>query len=113
MERKRNNFLRSDSSYVARIAEEEAKLRWLIARQPNSLELRYYLVFLLAAHERYNQAMNECRRILKMYPDDLVARMWAELIHLRWFCTSRRRTSFRPAQLKRIRRWPHVCRKSH
>ena len=112
MNRKGPHLLRSNDQYRAQMAVEETKLRWLIDRQPNSLELRYYLIFLLVANERYVKAVKECQRILTMRPNDLVAQMWAELVRLRWFCASRRRASFRPSQLKRIRRWHHVCRKS-
>jgi hypothetical protein len=58
--------------------DEEAKLRWLMSRQPRSVELAYYLIFLLAANARYDKALEECRRVLESRPDDLVARVWSE-----------------------------------
>jgi hypothetical protein len=70
-------------SYSARLEEEEAKLRWLISRHPGSLELAYYLIFLLAANARYEEAFEECRRVLDAHPDDLIVRVWRELIRLR------------------------------
>ena len=60
-------------SYESRIAEEEATLRWLIARQPRSLELSYYLLFLLAANGKDEETIEEYRRILKKSPDDQIA----------------------------------------
>lgn len=51
-------------SYESRLAEEEATLRWLIARQPRSLELSHYLLFLLAANGRDEQVIEKCLRIL-------------------------------------------------
>jgi hypothetical protein len=82
-------------AYEARIAEEEAKLRWLITRQPGSRELVYYLIFLLAANGQYTKALVECRRVLEAHPGDVVANLWKELIHLRCHYFPRRRTSSR------------------
>lgn len=73
---------RSNPSYSARLNDEEAKLRWLMSRQPGSLELAYYLIFLLAANARYDKALEECRRVLKSRPDDMIARVWSELLQL-------------------------------
>lgn len=99
---------RSDAAYETRIAEEEAKLRWLIARHPGIRELSYYLIFQLAAHERYAKALEECRRVLETYPDDVVARMWRELLRLRWLhCPNRRGSSL---QGNREQRWRHTPR---
>ncbi|TLY25720.1 MAG: hypothetical protein E6K66_03485 [Nitrospirae bacterium] len=69
-------------AYEARIAEEEAKLRWLITRQPGSRGLAYYLIFLLAANGQYSKAHVECRLVLESHPGDVVAHLWKELIHL-------------------------------
>ena len=55
------------------IAEKKATLRWLIACQPRSLELSYYLLFLLTANGKDEEAMEECLRILKRSPDDQTA----------------------------------------
>lgn len=82
MDMSHDNSLRSNLVYQGRIAEEEAKLRWLITRQPGSRELVYYLIFLLAANGQYTQALVECRRVLEAHPEDVVARMWRDLIHL-------------------------------
>jgi DNA-binding SARP family transcriptional activator len=76
-------LVRPHPSYAARQDEEEAKLRWLIARHPGSLELAYYLIFLLAANERYEKALEECRRVLSVHPEDLIVRVWREFIGLR------------------------------
>ncbi|HSA61109.1 MAG TPA: hypothetical protein VLE03_02620 [Nitrospiraceae bacterium] len=99
---------RSNAPYESRIADEEAKLRWLIARHPGIRELSYYLIFLLAAHERYAKALEECRRVLESHPGDVVARMWRELIRLRWLHFPHRRGS-RP-QANREQRWRHTPR---
>lgn len=71
-------------AYEARLAEEETKLRWPIARHPGNRELAYYLIFLLAANGRYAQALMECHLVLECYPGDIVGEMWRELIHIRW-----------------------------
>jgi predicted Zn-dependent protease len=93
MEMRHDNPLQLKPTYEARIAEEEAKLRWLMARQPGSRELAYYLIFLLTANERYASAIEECRRVLETYPGDIIAHMWRELIYLRWRRAPRRRVS--------------------
>lgn len=64
--------------YPAALAEEERKLRWLIAQHPAHLELRYYLVFLLAANRRLPLALLECRQILALDHRNLLARVWVE-----------------------------------
>lgn len=103
-----DNHPQPNPSYQARIAEEEAKLRWLIARQPGNRELSYYLIFLLAAHERYARALEECRRVLETHPGDVVARMWRELIRFRWLHFPRRLASRR--RVSRERRWRRIQR---
>ena len=103
MDRGHTHFPQFNPSYESRIAEEEATLRWLIARQPRSLELSYYLLFLLAANGRDEQAMEECLKILKRCPDDQIACMWREAIRLRWYRSARRRVSTR--RVARNRRW--------
>lgn len=108
MDMRHDNSLRSNPAYQARIAEEETKLRWLITRQPSSRELSYYLIFLLAANERYASAIDECRRVLETYPGDVIAHMWRELIHLRWRRSPRRFISSR--QFDRDRRWRRIPR---
>jgi Flp pilus assembly protein TadD len=108
MDMRHDNSLQSNLAYQARIAEEETKLRWLITRQPRSRELAYYLIFLLLANEQYTKALVECRRVLEAHPGDVVARMWKELIHLRWRRSPRRRISSR--QFARNRRWHRVPR---
>jgi hypothetical protein len=67
--------------YKAWLDEEERKLRWLIARQPGSVELRYYLVFLLLANEQCAKALKECKHILAIDPDNLIARWWIDEFH--------------------------------
>lgn len=110
MDMRHDNSLRSNPAYQTRIAEEEAKLRWLITRQPKSRELAYYLIFLLSANERYASAIEECRRVLKTYPGDVIAHMWRELIYLRWRRAPRRRVS--DSRLSRDRRWRRILRHS-
>jgi protein involved in temperature-dependent protein secretion len=95
MDMRHDNSLRSNPAYEAWIAEEEAKLRWLITRQPGSRELVYYLIFLLAANGQYTKALVECQRVLEAHPGDVVAHLWKELIHLRWHYFPLRRTSSR------------------
>lgn len=94
---------RFNPSYESRIAEEEATLRWLIARQPRSLELSYYLLFLLAAHGRDEDAMGECLRILKKSPDDQIAHRWRDTIRTKWYRSARRQVSVR--HVRRNRQW--------
>jgi hypothetical protein len=108
MDMRHDNSLRSNPAYQARIAEEETKLRWIIARQPRSRKLSYYLIFLLTANERYANAIQECGRILETYPGDVIAHMWRELIHLRWRPSQRRLTSSR--RFDRDQRWPRIPR---
>ena len=108
MDMRHDNSLRPNPAYQARIAEEETKLRWLITRQPRSRELSYYLIFLLSANERYASAIEECRRVLDIYPGDVIARMWRELIHLRWRRSLRRLISRR--HFNRDRRWRRIPR---
>lgn len=62
--------------YELKLLDEVAKLRWLITRQPAAVELRYYLVFMLVAQARYSKAAEECRRILRRYPQDVLAQFW-------------------------------------
>jgi predicted Zn-dependent protease len=93
MDLRPDNSPQSNPVYQDRIAEEEAKLRWLMTRQPGSRELAYYLIFLLTANERYASAIEECRRVLKTYPGDIIVHMWRELIYLRWRGAPRRRVS--------------------
>lgn len=95
MESSPKRIPRSDATYESRIAEEEAKLRWLMAHHPGIRELSDYLIFLLAAHKRYAKALEECRRLLETHPGDVVARMWGELIRLRWLHCPHRRGSSR------------------
>ena len=63
-----DHFPQFNPTYKARIAEEEDKLRWLVARHPSNRELSYYLIFLLAANEKYAKAIEECRRVLRSIP---------------------------------------------
>jgi DNA-binding SARP family transcriptional activator len=99
-------FSQSDPAYRARIDEEEARLRQLISRHPDSRSLSVYLIFLLAANDRCTAAIRECRRILRLYPEDPVALLWKELIRLRWHEVARRRRIRR--SVHRDRRWQHV-----
>jgi hypothetical protein len=108
MDMRHDNSLRLNPVYQVRIAEEEAKLRWLITRQPRSRELSYYLIFLLAATRQYTKALVECRRVLEAHPGDVVAHLWKELIHLRWHYFPRRRTSSR--RFNRHHRWRRIPR---
>lgn len=64
--------------YELKFLDEVAKLRWLITRQPAAVELRYYLVFMLVAQARYSKAAEECRRILREHPQDVLAQFWLE-----------------------------------
>lgn len=71
-----SRVMTDEERYQAEIAEEERKLRWLIRRQPTTLELRYYLVFLLIVHRRYADAAKECEQIRTMHPEHVMARVW-------------------------------------
>ena len=95
MRMRRENPSQFSHAYEARIAEEETKLRWLIARHSGSRELAYYLIFLLLANEQYMKALVECRRVLEAHPGDVLAQLWKELIHLRQRYFPRRPTSSR------------------
>ena len=106
MDRGHRHFPQFNPSYESRIAEEEATLRRLIARQPRSLELSYYLLFLLAANGKDEQAIEECLRILKQCPDDQITHRWRETIRLRWYRSARRQASAR--QVTRNRRWQRL-----
>ncbi len=64
--------------YPAALAEEERKLRWVIGRTPANLELRYYLVLVLAASGRRHLALQECRQILALDRKNLLVRVWLE-----------------------------------
>jgi hypothetical protein len=105
---RQDNVPQFNPAYEARIAEEETKLRWLIARHPGSRELAYYLIFLLTANERYTSAIEECRRVLETYPGDIIAHMWRELIHLRWRRSPCRLTS--SGHFDRDQRWRRIPR---
>ena len=105
---RQSNLPQFNPAYEVRIAEEETKLRWLIARHPKSRELVYYLIFLLLANEQYTKALVECRRVLEAHPGDVVAHLWRELIHLRWHYFPRRRTSSR--RFSRHHRWRRIPR---
>jgi hypothetical protein len=103
-----DHFPQFNPTYKARIAEEEDKLRWLVARHPSNRELSYYLIFLLAANEQYAKAIEECRRVLQIHPNDMVARMWTELIRIRWQHPVCRRVSRCTSDRARgWRRFPH------
>jgi len=95
---------RNHRSYAARLDDEETKLRWLMSRHPGSLELSYYLIFLLAANARDALAFEECRRVLEAHPDDLIARVWSELLRLRRLPYTCRQTSQRTRRNRRPRR---------
>jgi|CXWL01.1.fsa_nt_gi hypothetical protein len=88
------------------IAEEEATLRWLIAHQPRSLELSYYLLFLLAANGKDEEVMEECLRILKKSPNDQIAHRWRGTIRMKWYRTARQQVSAR--HVRRNRHWHHL-----
>ncbi len=66
--------------YRAWFVEEERKLRWLICRHPATLELHYYLVFMLLAHQRWAEAAHECEEILGKHPQDFMAQAWMSLL---------------------------------
>ncbi len=103
--------MQEKSQYKTQIADEETKLRWLITRQPSSLELRYYLLFLLAANERYAKAIKECQRILESHPDDVIAHVWAEALLRKWLLVRCRRRIQRRRTLRGGRLWRRVrCR---
>ncbi len=96
------------SQYKAQIADEETKLRWLITRQPSSLELRYYLLFLLVTHEQYAKAIKECERILEDHPDDLIAQLWMAALRRGRMLTYGRPSLRRRHKTVRSRVWGHV-----
>ena len=106
MDRGHRHFPQFNPSYESRIAEEEATLRWLIARQPRSLELSYYLLFLFAANGKDEEAIEGCLRILKKCPDDQIAHRWRETIRLRWHRSARRQAS--AGQVMRNQRWQRL-----
>jgi hypothetical protein len=99
-----DQVFRLTPAYEARIAEEETKLRWLLARHRGNRDLAYYLIFLLAATGRYANALVECRRILERHPGDMVAEMWRGLILIRWHRSPPR------SALRRSRRSNHRSR---
>ncbi|MEX5215832.1 MAG: hypothetical protein NW703_16955 [Nitrospiraceae bacterium] len=99
-------FSQSNPAYRAQIDEEETRLRRLISRHPGSRSLSTYLIFLLAANDRYAAAIRECRRILRLYPEDPVALLWKEVVRLRWHEADRRQRIRR--SLRRGRRWRRV-----
>jgi|GEM_PF-4006927 hypothetical protein len=98
------------SRYQIHIADEETKLRWLITRQPGSVELRYYLLFLLVANRRYIQAIGECERILEHRSDDVIARAWMAALRRRLVLEQVRRAIRRRRKRRGNRLWGHVCR---
>lgn len=61
-------------SYQNLVTEEERKLRWMIKRHCKVIEFRYYLLFLLLAHGEHQKLLQECRRILEIYPTNCLAR---------------------------------------
>jgi hypothetical protein len=63
--------------------EEEHKLRWLINRLGTAIELRYYLIYMLVAKQRYAKALEECKRILAIAPGNLLARAWIDRMRTR------------------------------
>lgn len=97
--------------YKVVLKEEEQKLRWLIARQGATLELRYYLVFLLVANQQYARALNESERILAMNPDNVIAQAWSETLRGKWFpgCNVETAHRNRSAMQGRMRGWRHSC----
>ncbi|MEW6246886.1 MAG: hypothetical protein AB1555_09270 [Nitrospirota bacterium] len=104
--------MRRKTRYQIQIADEETKLRWLISRQPGSLELRYYLLFLLVANRRYMQAAKECARILERHSDDVIARIWMAALGRRLLLAQVRRAIRRRRKRRGNRLWRHVCRYS-
>ena len=101
--------LQSHPVYASSLAEEEAKLRWLAARQPDSRELRYYLVFMLIAHGHDMKALTECRKILDRHPEDVVARTWRQLLLAKWQQFPRRAMRRRPVKTSR---WGRISRQT-
>ncbi|WP_447974809.1 hypothetical protein [Nitrospira sp. Kam-Ns4a] len=92
--------------YQAWLDEKERELRWLIERRTASLEIRYYLLFLLIANHRYAKALRMCREILALRPDDHMALTWSCRLVQR-VAGARRRKRRRPNP---IRRWRGSCR---
>lgn len=105
------------SRYQAQIADEETKLRWLITRQPGSLELRYYLLFLLVANElvaneRSAQAIKECERILEDHPGDVIAQVWVGMLRRQGVLAHSRQLLRCCHRTQRGRIWGHTSRPS-
>ena len=67
------NRLKNNPRYQVWLQEQENKLRWLIDRHCTVIEFRYYLVLLLMANRKYKKAMQECKRILRIYPNEAIA----------------------------------------
>ncbi|MGD9852945.1 MAG: hypothetical protein AB7T38_16975 [Nitrospirales bacterium] len=61
-------------SYEAWINSQEAMLRRLINKNCTVIQYRYFLMFLLLANRRYGKAKEECKRILNIYPNNLMAK---------------------------------------
>lgn len=106
------DLMEQKSRYKAQITDEETKLRWLITRQPSSVELRYYLLFLLVANERYVKASKECEQILENHPDDFIAQVWMGVLRRQQIVAHVRPSLRRRHQTVRSRVWGHVCRHS-
>lgn len=64
----------------ASMENEEDKLRWMIQRYENLIELRYYLVFLLVADGRYGPALSECKKVLGLDPANRIALAWQHIL---------------------------------
>lgn len=95
--------------YPAVLAEEEMKLRWLIERHPAHLELRYYLVLMLAASRRRHLALQECRQILALDHKNLLARIWLESLERNRTFGQARRGVLRWSRPPHIRPTPLKC----
>ncbi|HXF93916.1 MAG TPA: hypothetical protein VNK46_14280 [Nitrospiraceae bacterium] len=104
--------MRRKTQYQMHLADEEAKLRWLITRQPGSVELRYYLLFLLVANRCHIQAAKECERILAHRPDDVIAGAWMATLARRLAFERVRHAIRRRRKSRGHRWWGHVCRYS-
>lgn len=98
----------NSETYLGLLEEEEGKLRWLIQRHPGAVELRYYLVFLLAAHGRSAEVSQECAEILAIYPQNLMAREWTKALRQEQTTARRRRPLVPWQEAVRQSTWSHT-----
>jgi hypothetical protein len=68
-------------SYGRWTAFEEEQLRQLIARDPNALSPRYYLMFFLVANGQHAVARKECLQILSLDPKNFIGSRWKAILN--------------------------------